>query len=267
MKLATQDKPFLPDSFVEKLRAVQSLGLEAFEVDGKILIDRFDEIKKAVEKTDVPVSSACGGYSGWIGDFDEDKRKNGLAEISKILRHLSEIGGQGIVIPAAWGMFSKRLPPLTPPRSDLEDRKVLLDSLAKLDKVAAETNTVVYLEPLNRYEDYMINKLSDAAGLIEEGSFTNVQVIADFFHMNIEEPVIAESIHKAKEYIGHIHIADSHRYQPGDGHLDFVSGFKALREIGFNGYMAFECRVLGTPEEQLYKESVKYIQNCLDLSR
>ncbi|SEM70424.1 sugar phosphate isomerase/epimerase family protein [Lihuaxuella thermophila] len=263
MRLATQDKPFFPDQFAEKLQFVKSMGFAAFEVDGKVLIERFAEIKQAIRETGVPVCTACGGYRGWIGDFDREKRRQAIADISEILKHVAEIAGQGIIVPAAWGMFSRRLPPLVPPRSEEEDRRILLDSLAQLNRTAQETGTYLYLEPLNRYEDHMLNKLSDAVSLIEEGNFSNVKVTADFFHMNIEEASVEASLRAAQQYIGHIHLADSHRYQPGDGHLDFVSGFKVLHEIGYAGYMAFECRVLGEPAEEAYRKSVKYIQSCL----
>ncbi|MGM0878207.1 MAG: TIM barrel protein [Bacillota bacterium] len=267
MKLATQDKPFFPTNFLEKLTVVKSMGFEAFEIDGKVLVDQFEEVKQASQQVGLPISTACGGYGGWIGDFDNEKRQRGLEDISKILKRIGELGGKGIVVPAAWGMFSKRLPPLVPPRSDEEDRSVLLDSLCQLQKVAEQTGTVIYLEPLNRYEDHMINTISNAVSLIKAGSFANVKVIADFFHMNIEEANIEESLKQYKEYIGHIHLADSHRYQPGHGHLDFVPGFKALREIGYEGYMAFECRVLGDNEEELYRSSVDFIKECFKKSK
>jgi sugar phosphate isomerase/epimerase len=266
MKLATQDKPFFPSNFRKKFELTRQMGFDAFEIDGKALVDNFEDVKQASEQTGMPISTACGGYSGWIGDFDEEKRQQGIIEISEILKHLEKIGGQGIVVPAAWGMFSKRLPPMIPPRSETEDREVLLDSLNQLNKVGIKTGTIVYIEPLNRYEDNMINKLEDAMSLIKEGKFSHVQIIADFFHMNIEEPSIRESLFNAKEYLGHVHLADSHRFQPGSGHLDFVPGFQTLREIGYEGYLAFECRVLGKPEQTLYQKSVNYIKSCLDES-
>ncbi len=82
---------------------------------------------------------------------------NGLQQITRILEALSEVGGQGIIVPAARGMFTFRLPPMTSPRSLEGDRKAVSDSLIYLDKVAERTGTVVYLEPLNRYQDHMIN--------------------------------------------------------------------------------------------------------------
>lgn len=263
MKLATQDKPFFPESMEEKLETIRSMGFDAFEIDGRALIERFEEVKRAMRKTSVPVVTACGGYRGWIGDFDEEKRKQAVEDIAEILRHLGEIAGQGIVVPAAWGMFSKRLPPLVPPRSEEEDRRVLLDSLGQLNQVAQETGTYVFLEPLNRYEDHMLNRLEQAVALIEEGRFSHVKVTADLFHMNIEEPSMEESIRQAKDHIGHVHIADSHRYQPGDGHLDFVPVLKVLKGIGYEGYLAFECRVRGNPEEEAYRKAVQHFRGLL----
>lgn len=264
MKLATQDKPFFPENIDEKFKLAKSIGFDAFEIDGKLLLERFEEVKQAVTNTGLAVSTACGGYEGWIGDFDEVKRLNGVQEICSILRSLSEIGGQGIVVPAAWGMFSKRLPPHHPPRNDKEDKIVLLESLTEINRVAKETNTFLYLEPLNRYEDHMLNTLNDAIEIIKSGNFSNVKVIADFFHMNIEEANIYESILHAKEFLGHVHLADSHRYQPGDGHLDFINGFNALKEIDYQGYYAFECRVKGQDELLEYKKSVKYIKSLFE---
>jgi sugar phosphate isomerase/epimerase len=265
MKLATQNKPFFSENLIERFTMIKELGFDAYEIDGDLLVKRFDEVKEAIAKTGVPVSSVCGGYKGWIGDFNEDRRKQALQDIEEILECAGSVGAKGIVVPAAWGMFSFRLPPHIPPRSAEDDRAVLLDSLSKLNAVARRTNTVVLLEPLNRYEDHMINTLDTAKGLIMEGGFDCVKIMADFFHMNIEEKNIANSIKDCAEHIGHVHIADSHRYQPGDGHTDFVSGFKAIKDIGFDGYMAFECRILGDDQIGEYKKSVQYIRKCIDV--
>lgn len=267
MKLATQDKPFFPEKIEEKLLYIKALGFDAFEIDGALLVNSFDAVKAAVKSTGVAVSGVCGGYKGWIGDFDESKRLQGISDISRILECASEIGAKGIVVPAAWGMFSLRLPPMVPPRSSEEDRRTLLDSLGRLEKVAEATGTLVYLEPLNRYEDHMINTLDIARDIIINGGFRNVKLTADFFHMNIEEADIAKSIIDHKELIGHIHLADSHRYQPGSGHMDFISGFRALGRIGYEGYMAFECRVLGENPAEEYRKSVDYIKQCIVKAR
>jgi sugar phosphate isomerase/epimerase len=263
MKLITQDKEFFPSRMEEKLSFVYKLGFDGFEIDGRLLIEKLAEVKAAVRSTGLPVTSACGGYRGWIGDFSQDKRKQAIEDIGEILKALSKIGGKGIVVPAAWGMFSKRLPPMVPPRTDSEDTAVLLDSLKSLNKMAAESDTFIYLEPLNRYEDHMLNTLQTAAELIEMGGFSNVRLTADAFHMNIEEADLRKSIVQNKEYIAHVHIADSNRYQPGQAHLDFDYFFSALSEIDYSGNVVFECRVTGDDPIERYRESCCFIRSIV----
>lgn len=261
IRFLTQDKEFFPKRLAEKLQHVQQMGFDGFEIDGKLLLDDFEAVKKAIAETDFPVVTCCGGYEGWIGDFDETKRQQAIQQISLLLERMAEVGGKGIVAPAAWGMFSLRLPPMVPPRNEKEDEMILLDSLQQLNSVAAKHEVSLFLEPLNRYEDHMINTLQKAGYYIKKGSCSNVRIIADFYHMNIEEARMDESLKQYQHAIGHIHLADSHRYQPGTGHLDFEKNFRALKEMDYAGAMAFECRVIGNDANAAYARSLKYIKN------
>ena len=75
----------------------------------------------------------------------------------------------GVVTPAAWGMFTRRLPPFDePPRTPDEDREVLVEGLAELGEHAAELGVALLLEPLNRYEDHMVNTSPRRAALIAD---------------------------------------------------------------------------------------------------
>ena len=59
--------------------------------------------------------------------------------------------------------------------------------------------------------------------LIERVGAPNLGLLLDTFHMNIEEPFIEDSIRQAGDCIFHFHVADSNRWHPGAGHLDFAS--------------------------------------------
>lgn len=179
MILGTQDKDFFPSDLKEKFAFVKEIGFDCFEIDGKVLLENTEEVKMAIRETGLAVSSACGGYRGWIGDFIEERRQNGIADLKQILRAVSEVGGSGVVVPAAWGMFTYRLPPMVSPRSAEGDRAAILDSLAQLDPVAKEHGVWLYLEPLNRYQDHMLNTISDAVSVIEEGKFERVKITGD----------------------------------------------------------------------------------------
>lgn len=263
MKFGTQNQSFFPENILEKFKFIKDMGFESFEIDGKLLVDNLEEIKAAIIETGLPISTACGGYNGWIGDFDETRRKNGLKEIKDILEALRQVGGKGIIVPAAWGMFTYRLPPMESPRSKEDDFKVVSESLIYLDKIAKETDTIVYLEPLNRYQDHMINLLQDAREYIEKNNLNHVQIVADFYHMNIEEDSMTKSLYQHRDLIGHIHLADNHRYQPGSGSLDFTACFNQLKENRYEGFLVIECRVRSEEAEIDYKKSLDYLKSCL----
>lgn len=263
MRLGTQDKDFFPQDLVEKFKFVKAMGFECFEIDGKVLTDHVDMVKKAIEESGLPVSSACGGYRGWIGDFIEERRENGVEDLKEIIRALKEVGGKGVVVPAAWGMFTFRLPPMTPPRSHEGDVKAIMASLKELDAVAEENGIYLYLEPLNRYQDHMLNTLQDAMDIIEMGQFKMVKITADFYHMAIEEDDISESLMKFRDAVGHVHIAENHRYQPGTGSIDWKRHIQTLKDIGYEGDVVNEGRIRGENPLEVYQKSVDFMKQFL----
>lgn len=263
-QLLTQDKDFFPINLPEKFRAIKETGFDGIEIDGKLLLERFDEVQQAMTQSGLPVVTACGGYRGWIGDFDEGKRQQCIDDISVILQRLSVLGGKGIVVPAAWGMFSLRLPPMIPPRDAAGDEAALLSSLGQLDAVAGKLNQTVFLEPLNRYEDHMINTVAKARYYIEKGGFAHIKIIADCYHMNIEEASTLDTLETHQDLIRHIHFADNHRFEPGSGQLDFNAVLSKLKALNYRGAIAFECRVSGTPAPDAYRASVQYIRSLIE---
>jgi sugar phosphate isomerase/epimerase len=99
---------------------------------------------------------------------------------------------------------------------------------------------VIALEALNRYETHLVRTLADADELRRRIDLPNVELMADVFHMNIEEDSIAASLSAYVDHIVHVHLADSHRREPGSGHLDFAAVFDALAGGGYTGAFAME---------------------------
>ena len=123
--------------------------------------------------------------------------------------------------------------------------------LGQLGTHAAARGVLVLFEPLNRYEDHMVNTLAQGVDLCRAVGLDSVRIMADLFHMNIEEADLAASFRTAGEMVAHVHLADSSRLEPGTGHTDFAAAFAALRDIGFTGYGAIECRLSQEPEAAL----------------
>ena len=102
------------------------------------------------------------------------------------------------------------------------------------------TGPCVALEALNRYETHLLRTLADADELRRMIDSPSVQLMADVFHMNIEEDSIAASVRAHAGHIVHVHLADSQRREPGSGHLDFAAVFEALADNGYAGALTME---------------------------
>jgi sugar phosphate isomerase/epimerase len=118
--------------------------------------------------------------------------------------------------------------------------RFLGNALLKLDEHAAEYDTPVLYEPINRYETNLINALGEAAALVSGSGLANVKLLADLFHMNIEEVSLADALRAAGKLVGHVHFADSNRRAAGMGHTDFFPVMAALSDIGYQGYLSAE---------------------------
>jgi sugar phosphate isomerase/epimerase len=80
--------------------------------------------------------------------------------------------------------------------------------------------------------------------------------------MNIEEDDFGESIRRAGDHLAHVHLADSNRVHTGTGHTNFAPIFEALRETGFDGYMAMECAVRGDAKTVL-PQVVRHLRSLM----
>jgi sugar phosphate isomerase/epimerase len=261
MQLACQEHLLHGETLVQKWESAQAAGFDGIELRGHgdfAFRKRLPEIREA-RSAGVVMPSVCVIMDHFIGDFDASRRADAIEQMKSLLSVIAEAGGYGAVTPASFGMFSRNLPPFTPPRSPADDRAVLLEGLRALGEHAASEGVAVLLEPLNRYEDHMIHTLAEAAELCKAVGLPSIKVMADFFHMNIEEDDIAASILAAGPYVAHVHLADSNRLQPGMGHTDFRAGFAALKQIGFTGAMALECRIRGD-QRQALAESVRFLR-------
>lgn len=138
----------------------------------------------------------------------------------------------------------------------------LADALRIAGNTAAKYNVPFIYEPLNRYETNLINRLTDGAAFIETHSLENIVLLADLFHMNIEEAHIPSAIRAAGKHIGHVHYADSNRRAMGLGHSDPKPIIAALREISYTGHLSAEIFPLPDPLTAA-KQTMKSIRSVI----
>ena len=242
-RLAAAEGTLPGTSLQEKFAFVQSVGFHGIELSGRgdgIFAARVDELRAAA-RAGVVMPTAVVHMDHFIGDFDPARRRDAIDQLKVLLSTVVEAGGTGIVSPHAFGLFSTKLPPFTPPRSDEESRRQLVEALHEAGEHAVSVGAVVYLEPLNRYEDFVVNTLDDAASIVDEVDSAGVAVIADTFHMSVEEGNIGAAIRRTGSRIGHVQLGDSNRLEPGAGHYDWPETLDALESIGYQGWLAMEC--------------------------
>ena len=105
---------------------------------------------------------------------------------------------------------------------------------------AQKKGVKIAIEAINRYETYFINTLSKALDLVKKVDHPAVGVMADLFHMNIEEGSLTDSLYMIRDYLLHVHIADNTREAAGMGHTDFKEVIRVLKNIGYEGSLTME---------------------------
>ncbi|MES2982642.1 MAG: sugar phosphate isomerase/epimerase family protein [Verrucomicrobiota bacterium] len=138
----------------------------------------------------------------------------------------------------------------------------LADALHIAGKTAAKYNVPFIYEPLNRYETNLINRLADGAEFIEANSLENIVLLADLFHMNIEEADLAASLRAAGKHVGHVHYADSNRRAMGLGHTDPKPIIAALKDIHYTGHLSAEIFPLPDPKTAAI-QTIKSIRSVM----
>ncbi|MGC4806228.1 TIM barrel protein [Micromonospora sp. DT233] len=253
--LACQEQLLPGTDLIAKHAQAVALGFDGLELRGRgdlALARRLPELRRA-RAAGVVLPTVCVEMDHFIGDFDQDRSRDAVANLRSQLSVVAELGGVGVLTPAAWGMFSRRLPPFEPPRPPAGDRRLLLDTLGELGEHARAEGVTLFLEPLNRYEDHMVNRLDEAVALCAGVGLPSVRVVADTFHMNIEEDDVPAALRAAAPYLGHVQVSDSNRCQPGAGHLDWPALLRTLLEIDYRGWLALECRLRGDPVRALHQ--------------
>jgi sugar phosphate isomerase/epimerase len=254
--LAIQENLVPGDGLAAQLDAALAAGFDGLELR--------DAARAGLEPVQGRAPTACPALDGWLGDFDAGGRRRARDGLRRQLDGVVALGGRGVIAPAAWGMFTRRLPPFDePPRTPEEDREVLVEGLAEVGAHAEAAGAVLFFEPLNRYEDHMVNTVAQAAELIAAAGSPGVRILADTYHMNIEEDDPCASLRAVAEVLGAVHMSDSNRHQPGTGHVPFPAIVATLREIGFDGVLSVECRPRGEPGEAM-RECGAYLRGVLD---
>lgn len=123
----------------------------------------------------------------------------------------------------------------------IEDATARFVEVAREIAAYAQTKDVrLILEPVNRYEINFVNSVAEGAALMEQVGVPNMGLMPDLFHMNIEDRTLGGELEAHARHVSYIHVADSNRLAPGQGHTDFDAVFASLDRMRYNGWVSVE---------------------------
>ncbi|HEV3440214.1 MAG TPA: sugar phosphate isomerase/epimerase family protein [Gemmata sp.] len=249
------------DDLAAGCRKAKELGFDAVEVfpPGPEAIDA-DTLRGLLDDNGLSLA-AVGTGAGWVKHKltltspDEAIREKAIAFIRSIMELAAQFEAPAII----GSMQGRAADSVTKPIA----LRYLGNALFKLDDCATDFGVTVLYEPLNRYETNLINTLAEGVQFLKGLCTQNVKLLADLYHMNIEETNLADALRAAGPHVGHIHFADSNRKAAGLGHTDFAPIVGALREIGYQGYLSAEVFPLPDPDaaaKQTIESFRKYVR-------
>lgn len=168
-----------------------------------------------------------------LTDPDPNIRQKAISFISEMILFGARFGAPAII-----GSMQGNV---LPGGNREETMDWLVQGLVVLQKTARDQGVMLIYEPLNRYETNLLNTLKAGIEFLKKHDLNNVKLLADLFHMNIEEDSLPQIIRESGNYIGHVHFADSNRKPMGFGHTDMPPIATALKEISYSGYVSAEA--------------------------
>ncbi len=224
----------LADAFEQ----ASTLGFDAIEIfpPSASAID-IAELQNLIDRHKLSVA-AIGTGGGWvIHKWTLTHADSGIREQAReFIRAIIDLAG-GFAAPAIIGSMQGRWEGDATREQALDWLGEALDDLGE----HARTHGVPLLyEPLNRFETNLLNRIGDTAAWLRTLRTANIRILADLFHMNIEEADLATAFRDAGSLVGHVHFADSNRRAIGFGHTSVPPVIGALRDIDYAGYLSAE---------------------------
>ena len=231
-------------SLEESMRSAKFIGFDAIEIFPPSP-DYFQTVDARTLARQLGLElAAVGTGAGWLkhklslAEADPQVRTRAMEFLTSMLVVATQLGAPMII-----GSMQGRSGPGV---SKNQAKEFLREGLERLDAQAKAIGGQILYEPLNRYETDQCNTLAQGTELI--GGLSCTKLLADWFHMNIEEADMVESILKAGTAIGHVHFADTNRLAVGSGHLSVQPLIDALGQIGYRGFLSAE--VFPLPDSQ-----------------
>ena len=233
----------------EVLEAVAEAGYDGVDLDAepdRIEASLFNQVTDLAFSLGLKVPALIGAWAPWhagevrdLAATDESERRHGVDYAKKSVDLAATFEDPPVFEIVASPAQSEY--PVTKTPLDLL-RANFIKSTREITEYAAERNVEIAIEPINRFEGYagFLNSLVEAKDIVDEIGAPNLGVLADFFHVNMEDGPLNDALRAAGDRLMHIHLADNNRQAPGTGHIDFLQVVRTLNAMNFSGYISLD---------------------------
>ena len=227
------------------LAKVKQMGFDGIEI-ARFAFDDFpaSRIKRALGAEGLGVTF-CSALTGRMSLVSDEAGVRGEARefLARGIEAAAELGARTFLGPfcAPVGLLPGR-------RRTGEEWKRAVEGLQSLGERLEASDVTLAVEPLNRFETYLLNTAADGKRLCEEVGHARVGILFDTFHGNIEEKDLGGAIRLLGGHLKHIHTCENDRGIPGTGHVEWKAVFAALREVDYDGWAVIESFGANIPE-------------------
>ncbi|MFB3879795.1 MAG: sugar phosphate isomerase/epimerase family protein [Armatimonadota bacterium] len=200
-------------------------------------------IRKRLDAVGIGVcTSTVLPESGDITADDQAGRQAGLEYLKQCIKATAEMGAT-VFTGVTYSALGRKIASM--PDESYWERAA--KGLKEAARYAQPLGVTVGIEPVNRYETFLVNTCDQALRLREMIGEPNVAVHLDAYHMNVEENSFYQPTKKAAPHLCHYHLSESHRGTPGTGLVDWDGIYRALAETGYQGSVGLESFIEVSP--------------------
>jgi sugar phosphate isomerase/epimerase len=228
----------------ETLARIAAAGYDAVELPGEPDAWRPGEVRRLLARhglTPVGLTASCA-FPATRRDLahpDPAVRADAVTYLVGCLRWAAEAG-----VPLVQ-MLPSGETRLAPVATEAEEWRWSVQGMQVAAREAERAGVRIAVEPLNRYEAYLVTTVAQALRYLDEVASRWVGLTLDLFHANIEEPDLPGAIAAAGARLWHVQLADTNRQGLGRGHLDLPACLAALDRIGYAGALVLEVMAPG----------------------
>jgi len=227
--------------FAPYIEKIAKLGFDAVEIAAHH-IDEYSDvelsaIKQRAKDNGIIITAGIGpSKTKNLSSPDSGVREAGKKFFEQTLTNVARLGIRTIggALHSYWPVDYSR------PVDKEGDRARGVEGIHEIADFANNLGVNLCIEVLNRFENHVLNTAAEGVAFVNDVGKSNVKVMLDTFHMNIEEDSLGEAIRTAGPLLGHFHTGESNRRVPGKGRIPWHEVGLALRDINYNGAVVME---------------------------